>query len=51
VENKITEEVVSGKSFSASDGYDSYTGSEDSYDYSYQQGDNSVGLPDLDYSE
>ena len=39
VENKITEEVVSGKSFSASDGYDSYTGSEGSYDYSDQQGD------------
>ena len=51
VENKITEEVVSGKSFSASDGYDSYTGSEGSYDYSDQQGDNSVGENYSDYSE
>jgi len=51
VENKITEEVVSGKSFSASDGYDSYTGSEGNYDYSDQQGDNSVGEPYPDYSE
>ena len=51
VENKITEEVVSGKSFSASDGYDSYTGSEGSYDYSDQQGDNSVGETYSDYTE
>lgn len=50
VENKITEEVVSGKSFSASDGYDSYTGSEGGYDYE-QQGDNSVGENYSDYSE
>ena len=51
LENNITEEVVSGKSFSASDGYDSYTGSEGSYDYSDQQGDNSVGENYSDYSE
>lgn len=45
LEEKITEEAIS-KSFTASDGYDSYTGAESGYDYS-QEGSTDVGNNDL----